>query len=747
MICLALVWALFSTSNAGSPVAVAPQPESLETLAKQLAATAAPSVAHQLEQISRQSGDPETAGIASFALGYSAFQNGQFAVAADFLAQPALKNLLIADYAALYLARSQHRLKSLTPALATLEDFSVHFPTSRLTIDATLERCQIWVDRGEAAQCMSLLEGLPGFGSSPRLMFAAAQVQEAASDWKAEAELLQHIAYGYPLSPEAAQAKEGLQQLRRRHPSSVSAPSAHEVLARAQIYFDRKRYKEALEDYQSLARAGAKLNRGLSQEEQLGVTLRVAQCYLYMGRLREAANFLAKASPLAGEAEAERLYALAELKRKRSTVSSGEFERAVLQLEEKFPSSPWAEAAIFALGNYFLVHHDRPRATEEFEKLLKEFPAGKNAPEALFRVAWSVYLQRDYREARVSFRQFVGLYPQSSRTVAALYWLGRIAEMTEPSEAPVFYGAVSRDFGESLYAQSARERLAKLRPKPEGDKPNFQLPDVRPRILLREETPPDRLTQDSLKRADLFRRISLTDLAVSELRALLEHTRSIEATRELAQIYLTRQNYGAAMVTVRQAFPDYYRASVDELPGELWRGLFPLPYWSTIQSEAERRGVDPYLVASLIRQESAFNAEAKSPANAQGLMQLLPREARKYARKERIPRWRPKQAYDPVINIRLGVAYLADTLHRFNGNVELALAAYNAGDDRVTAWTEEHSMAGMVEDPMEFIESIPFTETREYVQILLRNLSYYKKIYAQVGAGGALPALFTPAPE
>jgi len=261
------------------------------------------------------------------------------------------------------------------------------------------------------------------------------------------------------------------------------------------------------------------------------------------------------------------------------------------------------------------------------------------------------------------------------------------------------------------------------------------LPEVRPRIVLKVETPPDGLTRDSLKRADLFRRISLPDLVVRELRALLEQTRSVEATRELAQIYLARQNYGAAMVTVRQAFPDYYRASLDELPLELWHGLFPLPYWSTIQAEAERKGVDPYLVASLIRQESAFNAEAKSPANAQGLMQLLPREARKYARKEKIPRWRPKQAFDPVVNIRLGVAYLADTLHRFNGNVELALAAYNAGDDRVTAWTEEHSMAGMAEDPMEFIESIPFTETREYVQILLRNLSYYKRIYAQVGAG------------
>jgi soluble lytic murein transglycosylase len=113
-------------------------------------------------------------------------------------------------------------------------------------------------------------------------------------------------------------------------------------------------------------------------------------------------------------------------------------------------------------------------------------------------------------------------------------------------------------------------------------------------------------------------------------------------------------------------------------------------------------------------------------------MQLLPREARRYARQEHLQRWRPSQVFDPEINIRLGVTYLADTLARYQGSLEIALAAYNAGDDRVTEWLEDQSSHLGNEDPMEFIESIPFTETREYVQILLRNLNYYRKIY---GAG------------
>ncbi|MBZ5536182.1 MAG: transglycosylase SLT domain-containing protein [Acidobacteriia bacterium] len=715
--------------------ASSPQSESLETLAKQLAATGAPSVAHQLALLSQQSEDPGVAALASFALGYSAYQNGDFRAAAEFFAHPNLKNQIVSDYAILFLARSQHRLKSYAAAITTLENFSSQFQTSRLVTDANLERCQVWIENNESGRCVELLHSLPNLEASPRLMLMLAQALDSGSNWSSEASVLQRVAYEYPLSPEAPQAKDMLQTLRRLHPAAVPMPGAAAVLARAEAFYGQKRFRDSLADYQSLLGSGQKTTQHLSAEERANLELRVGECLLHLGRLREAERAIAKASPVTGEKEAERLYTAAELKRKKSVKSPEEFERAVIQLEERFPSSVWTEAGIFSLGNYFLVHHDRPRATEEFEKLVQRFPKGRNASESLFRVAWSAYLRRDYSAAQTSFKTFVGLYPESNRTGSALYWIGRIAEMSNPQEGAVYLAEVSRAFGENVYAQSARGRLFKLHLTGEAEKLEWALPDLKPKISIEDSAPVEPATSDSLRRADIFRRISLLDLAVKELRSLLDRKRSVEAAKELAGIYLTRQHYGAAMATVRQTFPDYYRASLDQLSPEFWHALFPLPYWSTILAEAQRKGVDPFLVAALIRQESAFDANARSPAKAQGLMQLLPREARRYARKEKLPRWRPKSIYTPEINIRLGVAYLADTLRRFNGRLELALAAYNAGDDRVIAWTQEQSMAGMAEDPMEFIESIPFTETRDYVQILLRNLNYYKKIYSQNGTG------------
>lgn len=713
--------------HAGRPSSARPE-QSLETLAKQWVATGAPSVGFALERLAQDSRDPEAAGLAAFLLGYSAFQKEDFETALKFLANSNLKDLGIADYAVLYRARSEHQLKRYSEALNTLEDFRVRFPDSNLNDEVVREICRVLVEDGDPKRCVNMLQEQPNFDSAPRYLLIAAQAHEAAGSWDDEAKLLQRIAYDFPLSSEVPQANERMEWLRRHHPGSVLQPSPQRVRARGEVFFAQRRYKDALADFQSVARVVATGKERVSPEEGATVSLRVGECLLRLGRLREAATALRRAQPLPGEDEAEKLFALSEVQRKLSGGSPEELEQSLAELETKYPSSPWTEAAFFSLGNYFLVHQDRPRATRQFEKMAQWFPQGKNIAEASFRVAWGAYLRRDYREAQLRLKNFVGRFPESSRAVAAYYWLGRIAEMFSAEEAAAYYRAVVRGFGESRYAQSARERFSKLPVDPALVR-DIELGHVGTRISLQDEIPPNPKASAAKKRAERFRRIALTDLEARELRAVLERTRSVSAAAELARIDVSKQNYGGAMGVIRQIFPDYYRAPLEQLPPEFWHDLFPLPYWAVIQREAQRKDVDPYLVAALIRQESAFNPEARSHADALGLMQLLPREARRYARKEKIPRWRTNKIFDPEINIRLGVAYLADAIHRYNGSLELALAAYNAGDERVETWVQEQSMAGAVEDPMEFVESIPFTETREYVQILLRNLSYYKRIY------------------
>jgi soluble lytic murein transglycosylase len=166
-------------------------------------------------------------------------------------------------------------------------------------------------------------------------------------------------------------------------------------------------------------------------------------------------------------------------------------------------------------------------------------------------------------------------------------------------------------------------------------------------------------------------------------------------------------------------------AEVRGLPRTFWTLLFPRAFWSEVLQQSKRLGLNPYVVLSMMRQESAFNPMAVSRAGATGLMQLMPATAQEVASRLALPQDSIEQLHDPQLNITLGTHYFAELLERYRGNVVLALAAYNAGPSQVTRWLEQWPHLAMEE----FIEHIPFHETRAYIKLVLRNLAVYERLY------------------
>src|SRR5262249_1953378 len=153
--------------------------------------------------------------------------------------------------------------------------------------------------------------------------------------------------------------------------------------------------------------------------------------------------------------------------------------------------------------------------------------------------------------------------------------------------------------------------------------------------------------------------------------------------------------------------------------------LFPLPYKGDLMSSATGRGLDPYLVAGLIRQESEFNPQALSHANAYGLTQVRPATGKQFARRAGVPVFTTRTLYQPAANLKIGCSILKSMLDSQGGSLEQTLAAYNAGPARVSEWlTWAH-----YREPAEFVENIPFTETRDYVQAVMRNAEMYRRLY------------------
>jgi soluble lytic murein transglycosylase len=224
-------------------------------------------------------------------------------------------------------------------------------------------------------------------------------------------------------------------------------------------------------------------------------------------------------------------------------------------------------------------------------------------------------------------------------------------------------------------------------------------------------------------RAHALSDIAFDASAELEYRAAYATTHAPKFLIDAAGAAIAAGHYGAGMAAVRQAIPQLEARRIADIPNDAWRAAFPLPYELNLRSAAARNQLDPMLVAGLIRQESAFESKAMSHAGAIGLMQVMPTTALKLARQLKV-RYARTRLTDPGYNLQLGSRYLANLIQAF-GTPEAALAAYNAGEDRVVQWTAGQNYL----ETAEFVESIPFTETREYVQIVIRNSEVYRLVY------------------
>ena len=319
------------------------------------------------------------------------------------------------------------------------------------------------------------------------------------------------------------------------------------------------------------------------------------------------------------------------------------------------------------------------------------------------------------------------MFPSGAEISAALYWRGRLAEEAgDPGSLALARACckrLSERFRSFYYAELARERLRQIAPDgPVADEPALRaIPEAQLPVWA-QEPPADNVR---VARSRLLRNGGLNDLAVRELEAASAEGPAPWVPGEIARVYTEGGRHDRALQVLKRNVSGYFSLDLAALPRPIWEGLFPRPYWDDLKRNADENHLDPFLIASLIRQESEFNPAVISHANAWGLMQVLPVTGRKLARDLNLRNFTTDQLLLPGPNLQLGTRYFRDLLDQYGGQVEYALAAYNAVPDRVDAWRNN----GKYRDMAEFVESIPFTETREYVQSVLRNVAVYRRLY------------------
>ncbi|PYV20890.1 MAG: hypothetical protein DMG24_21320 [Acidobacteria bacterium] len=521
----------------------------------------------------------------------------------------------------------------------------------------------------------------------------------------------------------------------RQNPRSqlgASFPPVTEQLQihRAEVLSSASRYRDALEEYDALLQARP------SSPAARGWEITRARCLVRLKRAREAVEALTAATSNPSDADAERLATLVEAY---SQLDDPASMLIVLdQLQKVYPQSPSYRSALFSAGTFFVSKGDWATAARYYQALAAAFPSTDLGREADWRVAWSYYLARDADKARQALVEHVARHPASPHTPAALYWLGRLAEdRGDFSEARALYGLLERRFVGGYYPLQAAARIKALKAKPAaraaeaptpGQPASSPLaealdkipPRDPPRVQLCRQATPSETLGPFLKLASL----SLNDPAERYLKAVVsDQPGTNDSILALARFQAEIGKYSDALFNTKKLAPNYFEYEFSELPQPIWEWLYPRAFWNLVQRQARMNRLDPYLVMALIRQESAFNPKATSVANARGLMQMLPSTATVGVPRRRRPGVAQK-LYDPAYNIRVASRYLRQVLQAFHGNVEQTLAAYNAGDFRVKDWLGQRSFR----EPAEFVESIPFRETRLYVETVMRDEVVYRRL-------------------
>jgi peptidoglycan lytic transglycosylase len=651
---------------------------------------------------------------AALALGYYDYTRAHFTEARSWLEKAAADPLLL-DYAMFWDAQNDRAAGAVDIALVELKRYRERYPDAAMSDSAVEALVQAAIAAGQPGDAVAALQEYPRTTAKASLSLLRAQANEKAALAKGEKPLAAandylEVIYRFPINDEAKIAVDRVPYLQAILGEQFPGTPVETEISRAEALYDARRWKDVRKAYEDLL---PKLS-GVAHDR---AALRLAQVQVQLGGGADALGSLKLTDP---ELDAERIFSLSQVRR--SAKLEAEMFAAIEQVVSTYPQSPWAEEALFAAGNYYWLNLDRPHAAEYYERILSAFPTGKYGSTAQWRIAWTAYMLRQ-PDAASRFEQYVAKYPTSPQVVNALYWLGRSYEHAgNAPHARSFYLAAVERFPQTYFGEKAAQRLHEIGRQPTNPAEILSvIPPASPLPPL--DGPLPAAATQRWARAQALQSIAFDSSAELELRSAYADTHAAGLLLAIAKAAEKAGHYGAGILTTRQAVTQFEARRFDQIPDEALHTAYPLPYRDLIERESQHYHLDPMLVAGLIRQESAFATDAVSYANAVGLMQLWPPTATKLARSLKF-RYARGRLFDPEYNVKLGTLYLSDLLGAFR-SPEAALAAYNAGENHVQEWSAGQNY----QEAAEFVESIPITQTREYVQIVARNAELYREIY------------------
>ena len=614
---------------------------------------------------------------------------------------------LLEDYRRLWMARSLQEMGDSEAATAAYEDILISLAIPAVADSARLYLAALYAKADQFDRSLVLYRTQIEHDSrgAPDLLFRIAQIHDAADrPLRARRARLQ-LMEAYPSHRPALDATPYMAR-------NVTPRIRH---ARGLVYLQHGRYRQAAKEFSSLLKASP--DHALAEDAHY----LLARAYLKLGQFARARRTFEKVHERYERPAA--LYRLAgiQVRLDRDLEAIDTYSR----FTSLYPRHELAHRALWQAAKAAERYDDFDGAERIYRQLVEEYPNTDYSDEASWSVAFMRYCLRHYDEALQLFREVAARAEEPHIVDQSLFWAGKTArQLGQSDEADRLFAEAAGGFPRSYYST----RAVRL-----GYGANQTLRQIQTALGVGTTggSPPagwDATTtvrgRDHLARANLLVRLGLRNRAEIEMRdAEGLNEGDVDALRAIRDCYESLGILDRALVLTSRIF------AAEENEDEISR-LYPSYYWEQIVTAAREAQVDPYLVLSVMRQESFFNDEAVSRAGAVGLMQIMPQTGKRLARLMGVRPFDRRLLFDPDVSIRMGSRFLGDQMRSFavgptrKIGFELGLAAYNAGPHKARQWIERFPY----QDPDAFVERIPYRETRLYVKKVLRNYTIYKSL-------------------
>jgi len=659
--------------------------------------------------------------VSDLKAGVQACEKGDYAAGVRHLRSFARQWPKLADYADYQAAECLAADAQWNEAISALAPVWRTRPPSPLAGKAAALAAQAHLKSGSPAKARETLRAHWSELEQPEGELLLAKSFDAQGDGASAAVHYQRVYFGYPGTPAEKEADEALSRLRDQLGDKYPPVLPPDVFERADRLVKAKDYGRARLELNAWAAKFAGEDRELA-------TVRANAAGFLAGNTSEACEALRTLKVAGEEADAERLYHVAECARRED--SDEALAVALAALERNHAQSQWRLKALVSAGNRHLVRNEPERYMPYYRACYTSFPDSAEAAYCHWKVAWNLHLGRR-GDAPAMLREHLAKFPASDHAPAALYFLARAEETSgDAGAAKALYLKLRAAFPASYYRIQADKRLreaavSRASASASAAAPFAHLTSPRPNPL--PSFKPDAASLARIGRARLLYEAGFPKWAENELRYGARNGQAYVLAMEMARTAARRNEPSQSVSYIKALAKGYLTLSFEDAPAEFWRLAYPLPYRALIQRYAAANKLDINVLAGLIRQESVFDAKAVSRSNAMGLTQVMPATGRQLARKFGIRRFRNEMLHRPDVNLKLGAYYLRATLDQFDGRWEPALAAYNAGASRVRGWLGWSEFR----EPSEFVETIPFSETNHYVRVVLHNAEAYRALYGR----------------